>query len=122
MSQEAGIMRPGRTRVLPLGLMFLLFLALPLTPARGQAGPPGEVINQARKAVVITPSDTVDLALGPTRYVFVGAAAACPIAMILMDDTASVLFANVAGTSFLPVRAKRILATGTTCTPIIGLW
>jgi hypothetical protein len=114
--------RPVVTRILALSIIFLLFL--PLTQAWGQAGPPGEVLNQARKAATITPSDSADLALGPTRFVYVGQGTACAIAMILADDTAAVTFALPAGTvtTFLPVRAKRVMSTATTCTPIVGLW
>jgi hypothetical protein len=111
--------RRGRTRLLALVLMLLL--SQPLT-AWGQAGPPAEVINQSRKALAITPSDTVDLALGPTRGLYNGAAAACAIAMILADDTAAVTFAAVPSGTFLPVRAKRVMATNTVCTLIVGLW
>jgi hypothetical protein len=115
-------MRPGRTRVLPLGLMILLFLALPLTPARGQAGPPGEVINSGRVARAITPSDTVDLPLGPTRFVWITGPAACALAVILADDSAAVTVTPIAAGTRLDVRAKRVMATNTTCTGTIGLW
>jgi hypothetical protein len=101
-----------------------LLLALPLGGAWGQIGPPGEVVNQARAARTVTPSDTVDLALGPTRLLFDGQATACTIAVILADDTAAVTFSLPAAIAnpYLPLRAKRVMATGTTCTPIIGLW
>jgi hypothetical protein len=90
--------------------------------AWGQAGPPGEVINQARKALAITPSDATPLALGPTRGVYIGAAAACALAVILADDTAAVTFSAVPSGTFLPIRAKTVMATNTTCTAIVGLW
>lgn len=101
-----------------------LFLGLMPTPAHGQAGPPGEVINSARKTAAITPSDTVDLVLGPTRFVYVSQAAACNLAVILADDSAAVTLAVPAGSAnaFLPIRAKRVMATNTTCTPIMGMW
>jgi hypothetical protein len=113
---------PGRTRLLALVLMLLPLLHLPFTPARGQAGPPAEVVNQARVARTVTPSDTVDLPLGPTRGLYIGSATACPVAVILADDTSAVTFAAVPTGTFMPIRAKRVLATGTTCTPIIGMW
>jgi hypothetical protein len=107
-------------------LTFLLLLWLLVVPtlASAQVGPPGEVINQARKALVISPSDTVDLTLGPTRFVYVSQAAACTIAMILADDTAAVTFAVPLNSTvpWMPVRAKRVMSTNTTCTPILGLW
>ena len=98
-------------------------MLMPAT-ALAQVGPPGEVINQARKALTITPSDSADLSLGPTRFVYIGQGTACAIAVILADDSAAVTFAVPAGgfESFMPMRAKRVMATNTTCTPIIGLW
>lgn len=102
--------------------MGALLLALPLGGAWGQAGPPGEVINQARKALAVTPSDTVDLTLGPTRALYNGGAAACAIAVILADDTAAVTLAAVPSGTFMPIRAKRVMATNTVCTGIVGLW
>jgi hypothetical protein len=112
----------GRTRILPLVLMLPLFLPLLPTPARGQAGPPAEVVNQARVARAVTPSDSTPLALGPTRGIYIGAAAACALAVILADDTSAVTFAAVPSGTFLPIRAKTVMATNTTCTPIVGLW
>lgn len=102
---------------LPIGALFL-----PIPAAHGQAGPPGEVINQARKALAVTPSDTVDLTLGPTRGLYNGGAAACAIAVILADDTAAVTLSNVSAGTFMPIRAKRVMATNTVCTGIVGLW
>ena len=102
-------------------LLALLAFLIPLA-AHAQIGPPGEVINQARKALAVTPSDTVDLTLGPTRGLYNGGAAACAIAMILADDTAAVTLSNVPAGVFMPVRAKRVMATNTACTGIVGLW
>jgi hypothetical protein len=105
-----------------LAAVLLFMLMLPLGTAWAQVGPPNEVINQARKALAVTPSDTVDLTLGPTRGLYNGGAAACAIAVILADDTAAVTFAAVPSGTFLPIRAKRVMATNTVCTGIVGLW
>jgi hypothetical protein len=112
--------RRGRTPILPLVLMLLLS---PLT-AWGQVGPPAEVINQARKAATITPSDTVDLVQGPTRFVYLPQATACNIAVIFVDDTVAITLAIPVSTNpdFIPMRVKRVMATNTTCTPIVGMW
>ena len=99
-----------------------LLLALLPAAAHGQAGPPNEVINQARKALAVTPSDTVDLTLGATRGLYNGGAAACAIAVILADDTAAVTLSAVPSGTFMPIRAKRVMATNTACTGIVGLW
>jgi hypothetical protein len=96
-----------------------------LSPALAQApGAPGEVISSARAARTITPADNTPLALGPTRYIYIGQATACALAVILADDTAAVTLAVPANLAvpFMPLRAKVVMATGTTCTPIAGLW
>lgn len=105
----------------------ILFLAgimtFSLPSALAQApGPPGEVINQGRKALAITPTDNAPLALGPTRWLYSGATATCGLAVILADDTAAVTFTGVPAGTFVPLRAKVVMATGTTCTGIVGVW
>jgi hypothetical protein len=85
-------------------------------------GPPNEVINQARVARAVTPADNTPLALGPTRGLYIGAAAACAVAVILADDTAAVTFSAVPAGTFMPIRAKVVMATNTTCTAMVGLW
>lgn len=95
---------------------------LPLAAAAQAPGPPSEVMNQARVARAITPSDSTALALGPTRAVYNGSASTCALAVTLADDTAAVTLANVASGAFLPIRAKLVMATNTTCTGIVGLW
>jgi hypothetical protein len=93
--------------------------------AQAQApGPPGEVISSARVARTVTPADATPLALGPTRYVYISQATACTLAVILADDTAAVTLSVPAASAnaFLPIRAKVVMATGTTCTPVVGLW
>lgn len=104
--------------------IFLLAVGLLLagTAAWGQVGPPGEVINQGRVLRVVTPSDTVDLALGATRGIYNGGASACNIALIAQDDTAAVTLSTVPAGAFLPIRAKRIMAANTTCASVVGIW
>lgn len=102
------------------GIMTFLLPAAALAQA---PGPPGEVVNQGRRAAVITPTDNAPLALGPTRWLYVGTTTACTIAVILADDTAAVTFTNVSSTStWMPLRAKVVMATNTTCTGIVGVW
>jgi hypothetical protein len=105
-------------------LVVFMTLLLPLSAFAQAPGPPTEAINSGRKGAVITPSDTVDLALGPTRFLYISQAAACNVAIIFVDDTAAITLAVPANSAnaFMPVRAKRVMATNTTCTPIIGLW
>jgi hypothetical protein len=102
--------------------LLILLLLVPLAAWAQAPGPYTEVINQGRLARAVTPSDTVDFVLGPTRGIYNGGAAACAIAVILADDTAAVTLSNVPAGSFMPVRAKRVMATNTACTGIVGLW
>lgn len=103
-------------------LAAILWMILLPGTALAQAGPPGEVINSGRVARAITPSDTVDLALGPTRFVWVTGAGGCALAVILADDAAAVTITPIAAGTRLDIRAKRVMATNTTCTGTIGLW
>lgn len=102
--------------------ILLLVLLWPLAAVAQAPGPPAEVVNQGRKALAITPTDNALLTLGPTRSIYNGAAAACALAVILADDTAAVTFAAVPSGTFLPIRAKVVMATNTTCTALVGLW
>ncbi|MEQ1761568.1 MAG: hypothetical protein ABL984_00345 [Pyrinomonadaceae bacterium] len=66
------------------------------------------------KPFAITPSDSVDLATG-TRAIYVGVAG--NVAFMLLDGV-SVTVALAAG--WHPIAPKRVLATGTTATGILG--
>lgn len=72
----------------------------------------------ARKAFTISPSDSSELTY-VTRGIYTGAGGA--IAVILVDDTSSVTFANVPAGIVLPLRARQVKSTGTTATGLIGL-
>lgn len=74
------------------------------------------VTAPARKAFAIIPSDTNDLDT-VTRSIFVGTEG--DIVVIMADDTQSVTFKGVTG--LLPLMVKRVLATGTTATGIVGI-
>ena len=82
---------------------------------------------QARKAVEVTPSDTLDIPnpsspdgiknLGNVLYVGTGGD--------LVVTTAAedkVTFVNIQGGSFLPIQVVKVWATGTTAANIIALW
>lgn len=73
---------------------------------------------QARKLLAITPHNDNDLANVP-KALFIGVGGT--IAIIAVDDTASVSLTVAAGT-LLPIRVKRVLVTGTTATGIVGLF
>lgn len=78
--------------------------------------------DPAVHAAVVTPSDTTDLA-NVTTGIFVSAAAAATLAVNMLGGEGPVGFAFAAGyTGVLPIRATRILATGTNFTNIVALW
>lgn len=73
----------------------------------------------ARSLKAVTPSDTLNLPMAPCRALWVGVAG--DVAVMADDDSAAVtLLAVPAG--LLPVRAKRVLATGTNATSIVALY
>lgn len=76
------------------------------------------LVSPASSAFPITPSDSTDLAIN-TRCIYVGVTGNITLNMY---DGSSVTFSNVPAGFILPVRAKRILATGTTATSLIGMY
>lgn len=81
----------------------------------------GEFSAPANEAATITPSDTVDIATGPTRGVYVGVAGDVT-AVMAGGSQATVLFKNVPTGVILPISVKRINATGTTATTMLALF
>lgn len=72
----------------------------------------------AEFAVSVTPSDSTDL-LVPCRGIYIGGAGAVTVNM--MDGT-QITFSGLAAGQFMPIRARRIWATGTTATGIVALY
>lgn len=102
-------------------LFTLLFLAATCTAFAADDPYRDRVLDvnaSARRAVVITPSDTVDIATVPRGGLFVGTEG--DIVVIMADDTASVTFKSAVG--FIPLMVKRVLATGTTAQDIVALY
>jgi len=73
----------------------------------------------ARQLRAVTASDTVDLPMAPCRALWIGVAG--NVALIANGDTDAVTLVSVSA-GLLPVRAKRVLATGTTATSIVALY
>lgn len=73
------------------------------------------------KAVAITPSDTVDILpnSAPIRALYVGGAG--NVTGVLLDGTAILFTAPPVG-AVIPVQLKRVNATGTTATALVGLF
>lgn len=75
-------------------------------------------VGPTSSAFVITADDDNDLPY-PIRAVYVGTGG--DLTVILQDDTAEVTLANVLGGSCLPLQIKRVLATGTAASDLVGL-
>ena len=77
----------------------------------------GGMDSPAGKAFTVTPNDSTDLPV-PVRSLYVGTGG--NVSVVLVGDTAPVVFTNMSA-GYHPLRAKRVRATGTTATGIIGL-
>ena len=87
---------------------------------KGQYGDSARAGNAdwpATRAVAVTPSDAVDLPW-ITRSLYVGAAGNVKVDM---GDSGTATFVGVTAGTFMPVRAKRVYATGTTATNLVAL-
>jgi hypothetical protein len=80
-------------------------------------GQPVDPDAPASKAFAITPNDSTDLTVS-TRAVYVGTAG--NLSVILTDDSAAVTLTNCA-VGYHPLKCKRVRATGTTATGLVGL-
>lgn len=77
-----------------------------------------ELNSPAQDAYAVTPSDSANLATF-ARSLYVGGSGNVAITTI---KGSNVTFANVAGGTILPVRARKVLYTGTTATLIVGMY
>ncbi len=78
----------------------------------------GGLESPAREAVAVVPSDVDDLAV-TTRSIYVGTSG--DVAVHMAGDTVPVVFRSVP-VGVLPVRADRVLLTGTTAGDLVALW
>lgn len=74
--------------------------------------------SPAGHAAAVTPHDTNDLATS-SRSLYVGTAG--HVAVITVGGE-TVTFSNVPAGGVVPVRAKRVLVTGTTASNIVAMW
>jgi hypothetical protein len=79
---------------------------------------PTSLTAPARDAETVVPNDTTSLAVLP-RALYVGQTG--DVAARLAGGQ-SVVFRNVQAGSLLPVRAARVMSTGTTAADILALW
>ncbi len=75
------------------------------------------ISGPAENVDAVIPNDSADLALA-TRALYVGGFGNVAVVTVGGSD---VIFAEVAAGSVLPVRVRRVKATGTTATAILGL-
>lgn len=79
---------------------------------------PGDLNSPAGNFAPVTKSDTVDIATRP-RALYVGTGGA----LVLRNaEGQAVVFANVPSGTLLPVRARRVMATGSAADDIVALW
>lgn len=74
--------------------------------------------STATIAYAVVPNDGLDLTV-TAKALYVGGAG--NLSIIAEGSSTSVILSNVQGGSIIPVRVKRVLATGTTATDIVGL-
>jgi hypothetical protein len=75
--------------------------------------------SPARNGFPIVPNDSVDLSV-TCRALFVGGAG--DISVILVNDFSSLVFKNIPAGTVIPISVKRVEATLTTSTDIVGLY
>ena len=74
----------------------------------------------ASKLSAVTTSDTVDLTLGVCRALWIGAAG--NVAVLAEDDLAAVTLLGATAGQIIPIRARRVFATGTTAASIVAIY
>lgn len=79
---------------------------------------PTNLTAPGRDAAPVSPDDLSDLPVLP-RALYVGQGGTIAARMAGGQD---VVFQGVQGGTILPVRVRRVLATGTTATSILALW
>jgi hypothetical protein len=79
--------------------------------------PAGGMESPANSAFAITPNDNSNLSV-TTRALYVGGSG--NLVATLAGDTAAVTFTGLQA-GYHPLRVKKVSATGTTCTAILGL-
>lgn len=75
-------------------------------------------IAPARNLAAVTPNDSTDLAW-ISKAIYVGVTG--DLSVIAEDDTVAVTFTAVPAGTVLPIRARRVMATGTTASSIVNL-
>lgn len=88
------------------------------------AGRRSRVDDPARGGIAVTPNDTTDL-VRSSRAIWVGAGGDVTVEMVRQLDKANpvtLTIPGVLGGSLLPIRVRKVLATGTTASGIVAFW
>ena len=112
-------------RFLRVALTAVLLASIPAATAQTVdpfGGYSDSVQGPCRHWAVITPSDTVDLVTVPKAIYVGGGGDLKMIGVAAPAAAAGVVWSGVPSASLLPVRPRRILATGTTATLIVACY
>ena len=74
----------------------------------------------SNSAAAVTPSDAADLPGGAAKALWIGGAG--NLSLIAENDTVAVALNAVAAGQLIPLRVKRVRATGTTATNIVAFY
>lgn len=80
------------------------------------------ILGPFNKAVVITKSDTVNIATGPTDAIYVGTKGATGSVVVVFENDLTATFVGVAAGTILPVRAKRVNSGTTDTSDMLALY
>lgn len=81
-----------------------------------------KVVNQGGKVYAVTPADGSDLPNGPCVALWVGGAGNITLVAEKNAINEAVTFNSVPAGVLLPVRTRRVEATGTTATNILAIY
>lgn len=90
--------------------------------AAKEYSPDNMIAAPCRYAAAVTPHDTNEMGY-VSRGIYVGTAG--DLTVIMVDDTTGgtpVTFPSVPGGAFLPIRIRRVNATGTTASGVVAVW
>lgn len=79
------------------------------------------VSSQARGAVAVTPSDTVDIASPYAKALYIGVAGDITVLPLNATDTSQAILFKAHPVGYMPVQVRRVMATGTAATNIVAL-
>ncbi len=76
----------------------------------------------AVSGIAVTPNDSTDLSVSPTRGLWVGGAGTVKVDFLDGETVTTVSIVGVAAGTLLPFRVSRVYSTGTGATSIVALY